>query len=179
MSQAAYIYFSVLIIPFFFFSLNLFEVDTLMLTVRSSHSLPVQGANVIWQHHCLWRAPKMLIIKNTKCALACTFLHTPSWVLIFAQQMRHSPGRTGSSLVPAWLLSLCQHAGVIPRRVCQPLLAYLLAVGFQREFTPQKRCQSKAVGDPRSREACVVPEPPKWGYGLGFSPDYPYLLLNS
>lgn len=102
-----------------------------MLTVCISHSLPIQGANAIRQHHCLWRAPKMLIIKNTKCALASTFLLIPSRVSIFAQHMRHSPWRTESSLAPAWLLSLCQCAGVTPCRVCQRLLAYLfLLLGF-------------------------------------------------
>lgn len=45
--------------------------------------------------------------------------------LIFAQQMRHSPGRTESSLVPAWLLSPCQPAGLIVCGVRQPLLTYL------------------------------------------------------
>lgn len=130
MSQAAYIYFSVLIM-LFFFPRNLFEVDALMLTVCSSHSLPIQGTNAKWQHHCLWRAPKMLIIKNPKYALASSFLFIPSWVSIFAQQVRHSPWRMESSLGPAWLLSLCQHAGVTAHGMSQCQFAYLfLLLGF-------------------------------------------------
>lgn len=45
-----YLFFSVY---YDFFSLNLFEAGDLVLTVYSSHSLPVQGANVVQQHHHL------------------------------------------------------------------------------------------------------------------------------
>lgn len=62
-TEKEYFYVLVCIYLFFsvyndFFSLNLFEAGDLMLTVYSSHSLPVQGANVIQQHHPLWGALK-------------------------------------------------------------------------------------------------------------------------
>lgn len=158
MCQAGYIYFSVGIM--LFFPLNLFEVDALMLTACSSHSLPIQGANAVRQHHRLWRAPKMLIIKNTKYALARTFLLILSRVSIFAQQMRHSPRRTESGLVPAWLLSLCQRAGVTPRGVRQRLLAHqFVLLGFGGRSHLRSSVGAKLWENPAPERLMSCPNP--------------------
>lgn len=89
-----------------FFSLqNLSELDALMLTVCSSHSLPIQGANAIRQRHCLWRAPKMLIIKSIKRTLASTFL-------LFLPGFQSSHSRWGTVLGgwrAAWQQCGCCH----------------------------------------------------------------------
>lgn len=143
--EKTYFYVPICIYLFFsvyydIFSLNLFEVDYLMLTVYSSHSLPVQGANVIQQHHHLRRALKMLPAKTTKWVLPRTFLLIPSLVSIFARQIK-LPQRRGSSSGPLWP----QCPGVMPCRVCQWLTApwSLLALGCQRAFTPREGCWSK------------------------------------
>lgn len=58
-----------------------------------------------------------------------------------------------------------------------PALLLLHAVGFRRAFTPQEWCRSKAAGS-HSQEAHVVPQPPKQGYRLRFSPKYPRFWLT-
>lgn len=131
-----------------------------MITVCGSHSLPIQGANAVWQHHCLRRAPRMLVIKNTKCVLPSTFLLILCRVSIFAQQMRHSPGRTESSLVPAWLLSPCG--------VRQPLLTYLfLPLHFGGHSHLRSGVRAK-LQDRLALKRCVLCLNPKMGLWPGF-----------
>lgn len=84
--------------------------------------------------------------------------------------MKHSPQRRGSSSGLAWP----QCTGVMPCRVCQCLLSdLLLLLGVRGHSHIGTGVRAKM------QEAHLVPEPPKWGCGLGFSLKYPCLLLNS
>lgn len=95
-----------------FFPLNLFKVGDLVLTVHSSYSLPVQGTNVIQQHHHFWRALKLLPAKTTEWILTSTFLLIPSVGSVLAQQMKPCPQRRESSSRLVWP----QCPGVMPCR---------------------------------------------------------------